>query len=172
MSQKKRKKNKRRKNRKAYPLFIDTGPLLLFLVGSYRRELIGKAKRIKKYDVTQYDILIQFLSGRKIYVTPGVIAEVTYFAGDIERLNLENFIKCNLSSLKEMGEIHIPLNSIIETNEIIKFGYTDTTLFKGAHVNNGEILTDDHPLCNFCSKMKLKATHMEYIIARASQFIQ
>lgn len=170
MSQKKRKRNKRKKLRKALPLFIDTGPLLLFLVGSYRKEFIGKIKRVKNYNSTQFEILIQFLTGRRIYVTPGVLAEVSDFAKSIEHINFKDFIENNLIDLKEMGEIFIPKDSILETKEFIKFGYTDTTLLKGAQDNNGEILTDDSNFCYFCINQQLKAIHIEYLKDRASQF--
>ena len=59
------------------PVILDSGPFLLLLIGLYDSRMIGEAKRIKDYKPIHFNILIQFLAGRKIFITPDVLAEVS-----------------------------------------------------------------------------------------------
>ncbi len=59
---------------------IDTIPLLLFLIGTYNKNLILTFKRLKTYNYTfeDFKILREFLTRTKvIMVTPGVLSEVS-----------------------------------------------------------------------------------------------
>ena len=167
---KKMRKNKYIKSKYSIPIFIDTGPLLLLLVGTFNKDLIGNAKRIKEYSINHYDILIQYLAGRKINVTPGVLAEVSNLANSIKNFQFEEFIEQNLSSLNELGECFISKNIIINSKEFPSMGYTDTSIILSAIEEKGEVLTGDQSLVLRCHKLGLKATHMDYIEDVATQF--
>jgi hypothetical protein len=152
------------------PVLIDSGPLLLLFTGIYNKDLIGRSRRIKDYQPIHFDILIQYLAGRRIIVTPGVLAELTNLAKYIKDINFTKFIESNNEGLKKLGEHHISKELILETDEFSRLGYTDTSILLSAKKNNGEVLTEDHELFLRCRKVGMKATHMVEIKDKADGF--
>ena len=60
---------------------VDTNLLLLFLIGSYRVDLIRRFKRTQRYFPDDFHLLRRFLSEfRQIVVTPHILTEVTNLA--------------------------------------------------------------------------------------------
>lgn len=157
----------RKRIKKLSPIFIDTGPLLLLLVGTFDKKLIGKSKRIKDYKPIDFDLLAQFLARRRIIVTPGVLAEVTNLAKTIKHFNFEKFVKANIKGLKKVGECHISKDIILESDVFSRLGYTDTSILIAAKENKGEVLTTDFPLYSRCRSLNMEATHFSALRERA-----
>ncbi|TET89279.1 MAG: hypothetical protein E3J35_10330 [Methanomassiliicoccales archaeon] len=153
------------------PVLIDTSPLLLLLVGAYDESLIGKFKRVSKYSRTDFDLLVQFLAGRKVCVTPGVLAEVSNMAMELKRGEFGKVVDHNVEELKQMDEHYVSKDDILEAEELKRVGVTDTSLLIAAKERDGEILTADHPLCSRCRKTGIPATHMAELQWRGEQFL-
>ena len=157
-------------NRTRRPLFIDTSPLLLLMVGTYDKGLITKFKRVKCYSPTDFDLLVQFLVKRRVLVTPGVLAEVTNLAMELKSLGFKELIESNMESLKRMGECYVTKDVILETAEFKKVGFTDTSIIIAANENDGEVLTADHPLCSRCRTMGIPVTHIMELQSKSTLF--
>ncbi|RLG24202.1 hypothetical protein DRN85_08070 [Methanosarcinales archaeon] len=155
---------------KRKPVFIDTSPLLLLLVGIYNQEMIGKARRLKDYKPAHFDVLWQFLAQRRIYITPGVLAEVTNLADQTVKANFEEFVEANSDTLEKMVEYYVQKNDILKKSEFARIGYTDTSILAAAEETDGEVLTSDHPLYLRCKKSGLDVTHMDALKERAEVF--
>ncbi|MCK5291534.1 MAG: hypothetical protein KAR39_05920 [Thermoplasmata archaeon] len=160
MTRKKKSPMSRRLNRTHKPVLIDTSPLLLLLVGAYDESLIGKFKRVSRYNQTDFDLLVQYLAGRKVCVTPGVLAEMSNLAMGLKRGEFGRLIDHNIQELKRMDERYVPKDTIFDMREFRRIGVTDTSLLVAAEECEGEILTADHPLCFRCRKKGISATHM------------
>lgn len=146
---------------------IDTIPLLLFLIGGYDEKLISDFKRLKSYhySIKDFATLQHFLSHTKnIIVTPGVLSEVSNFAEQLKNDRFSELINKNIGFLKFTNEIYIEKDNILESNEVFKFGFTDTSILLAAKKNNGEILTRDYKLYNYCHNLGVNAYFLEHIL--------
>ena len=152
------------------PLVIDTSPLLLLLIGAYDKNMIKKFGRTEKYTESDFDILVQFLVTRKVYVTAGVLAEVSHFAEELKDNRFQELIDRNMENLRKMGECHIGKDIIIENVDFKRFGFTDTSILLAAKKNDWEILTDDHPLFGKCWKIGIPAHHMMELQSISNRF--
>jgi len=156
---------------KRKPLFIDTSPLLLLLVGTYKPEMIGKARRLNDYKPIHFNILLQFLAQRRIFITPGVLAEVANLADHTANGKFfKEFVEVNSDALKKMEEHYVHKNNILEKSEFARIGYTGTSILAAAEEKDGEVLTSEYPLYSRCKKLGLDATHMDQLKARAEAF--
>ena len=158
-------------NRANRPLFIDSSPLLLLLVGTYNKSMIKKFKRVKCYNTIDFDILVQFLVRRRVFVTPGVLAEVSNMAMELKGDGFRKLIETNIDTLKRIGECYITKDIILEAPELKKIGITDTSILIAAKENNGEILTADHPLFSRCKTIGIPSTHMMELQSKVEQFL-
>lgn len=152
------------------PVLVDSSPLLLLLVGTYGRNLIRRFKRTRDYSPDVFDLLVQFLAGRRVIATPGVLTEVSNLAMQLGREDFTRLVERNIEGLRSMREIHVEKDVVIEAPEFRKVGATDTTLLIAARDNEWEILTSDHPLCSRCWSEGIEATHMMELQTRAEQF--
>jgi len=154
-------------------LIIDTIPLLLFLTGIYDKKIISKFKRLRKYgyDDKSFEILQLFLAYSKtITVTPGVLAEVSNFAEQLKSDRFAGLIRDNIRILEAMGEIYIPKDRILDSDEIFKFGFTDTSIIFAAKNNDCGVLTRDHRLCSYCQKLGIWAYHLDRVLEMGAPF--
>lgn len=145
---------------KGQVIVIDTSPLLLLLMGLYDKNAINNFKRLSEYDSDDYDLLYQFVAKRKIIVTPQVLSEVSNFADQLKN-RFSEFIEENRPNLEKIDEKYITKAEILTSPEVVKFGFTDTSIILAAKENNALVLTDDFPLCNICKRNGLDAKHMK-----------
>ena len=135
------------------PVITDTSPLLLLLMGLYDKNAIEEFKRLSKYDSDDYDLLLQFIAKRKIIVTPQILSEVSNFAKELKQNKFSEFVEGNKSNLEQILEEYIPKVNILGSKEVVKFGFTDTSIILAAKENNALVLTDDFPLFGVCKKI-------------------
>src|SRR3970040_237267 len=93
---------------KKKPIITDTSPLLLLLIGLYDKNVIESFKRLSRYDSYDYDLLLQFITRRKIIVTPQVLSEVSNFANRLKPNKFSEFIEENKPTLEKIDEKYIP----------------------------------------------------------------
>ncbi len=156
----------------AKPVITDTSPLLLLLMGLYDKNAIGDFKRLSpKYDSEDYDLVLQFVARRKIIVTPQVLSEVSNFATkELKQNKFSEFIEGNKPTLEKILEKYIPKADILASKEVVKFGFTDTSIILAAKENNALVLTDDFPLFGVCKKIGVDAMHMTEIQSQKEIF--
>lgn len=152
------------------PIITDTSPLLLFLIGLYDKNAIKNFKRLSpKYDSEDYDLVFQFIAKRKIIVTPQVLSEVSNFAKELKN-KFSEFIEGNRPTLEKIIEKYVPKTDILASQEVIKFGFTDTSIILAAKENNALVLTDDFPLSGLCKKIGVDTMHMNEILSQKEIF--
>jgi len=146
-----------------YPNFreivIDTGPLLLFLVGFYHPKSLGKFN----YKEHEFIILIEFLKNfPKRLVTPHVLTEVS----NLTKIRLgeyfPEFIRASIKHLDSVEEEYVSKDEIIKRDDLPKFGITDASLLELA--DKGKLLlTEDAPLFYYCGNKGLPVVHLDTI---------
>ena len=141
-------------------IIIDTGPLLLYLIGFYG---IRDLRRFN-YDKKDFILLVEFLKNfKQIFVTPQVLAEASNLAKSrLKEERFSGFINSSIAPLLGLGEEYIEKNEILRRTELSKFGITDTSLI-GVTERNKLLLTDDGPLFWYCNGKNVPAIHLERI---------
>ncbi len=141
-------------------IVIDTGPLLLYLIGFYD---VSDLRRFN-YEKKDFILLVEFLKNfKKIFVTPQVLAEASNLAKSrLKEERFSRFINSSIALLLCLGEEYIEKNEILKRTELSKFGMTDTSLI-GVTERNKLLLTDDGPLFWYCNGKNVPAIHLERI---------
>jgi hypothetical protein len=144
-------------------IVTDTGPLLLYLVGSYNRGHLASFG----YDEREYILLLKFLASfRRVYVTPQVLAEVSNLAKRrLKREHYASFISYSTVLLSGLGEEYIAKNDLLKMRELPRFGITDASLM-GATARDKLLLTDDAPLFWYCTGKGMPVMHLDGIKSR------
>ncbi len=138
-------------------IVIDTGPLLLYLIGFYS---IRDLRRFN-YDKKDFILLVAFLKKfKKILVTPQVLAEASNLAKSrLKEEKFSGFINSSIAPLSGLGEEYIEKNEILKRTELPKFGITDTSLI-GITERKKLLLTDDGPLFWYCNGKDVPVIHL------------
>ncbi|HDN64694.1 MAG TPA: hypothetical protein ENF23_00085 [Methanosarcinales archaeon] len=141
-------------------IILDTGPLLLYLIGFYNE----KELRRFNYSEDEFTPLCMFLRNfKKIFVTPQVLAEVSNLAKNrLKEEKFSEFIKFSISILARLGEEHVDKNEILKREELPMFGITDVSLVRMAE-RNRLLLTDDGPLFWYCNGKNMPIIHLDRI---------
>jgi hypothetical protein len=141
-------------------IVIDTGPLLLYLVGSYDKRYLSRFS----YDEYEFLLLIRYLSSfKKVYVTPQVLAEASNLAR--RRLKEEQysiFIRRSIVLLVGLWEEYVAKDEILKRSELPRFGITDASLLSTVD-RDKLLLTDDAPLFWYCSGKDMPVMHLDGI---------
>ncbi|MBI1972991.1 hypothetical protein HYS50_03225 [Candidatus Woesearchaeota archaeon] len=117
-------------------ILLDTGPLLLLLVGKYNSSLLPAFKRLSGRTEQEFMKLQAFLSKfRKIVVTPHVLAEMSNLAKSLGENTFSSFLERCVEDLKKFGETFIDKDEIIKRDEFKHFGITDTGIIIAGEKN-------------------------------------
>jgi rRNA-processing protein FCF1 len=146
-------------------LLIDTNVLLLLLVGSLDRKLIGKSKITANQGFTtdDYEVLKTFIGNfQKVITTPHVLSEVSNhvdkFKGDYHREIFKSF-----ACLIEESEEHFKAaQSLTNSEGFVTFGLTDVAISVLAS-EKILVLTSDFPLAGFLEKKGVDVINFNHL---------
>ena len=127
--------------------FVDANLLVLLVVGSTGRNLIGKHRRLREYSEEDYDILLNALSQvEQVFVTPNTLTETSNLLGqhgDPERSLFFNTLRFIIHGSEEVVVQSVVASSRSEFNRL---GLTDAALLEVA-TEETPLLTVDLDLC-------------------------
>ena len=131
---------------------LDANLLLLFVVGTADRRLVGKHRRLSAYDETHFDGLVDLLASfDAVVVTPHSLAEFWNLMGERRRpgdRDHEAIQACALSMVASAVEIHHPATDLITWREIGWLGLSDVAQIAAAGERGATLLSADGPLCH------------------------
>jgi hypothetical protein len=125
-------------------LVLDTNALLLFVIGTVDRTLLGRAKRVKQFVPDDHDLVFTYLSlFEQIHVTPHTATETSNL---LSHLPGERRRDC-LGLLAHLcrDEIHVASVVAAEREEFLELGLTDSALLSLC-AEGIALLTEDEPL--------------------------
>lgn len=142
-------------------IVLDTGPLLLYLIGLFSQKDLFRIG----YDQRQFILLLQFLSGKEVFVTPQVLAEVSDLAeNELKSEKFSKFIVRSIGPLLSLNEEYIEKDTILKKIKVLSdFGMSDTSLICVAE-KDILLLTGDFPLYGYCMNKKIPVTHLDGLI--------
>lgn len=145
-------------------LIIDTNLLLLAIVGTVNRSLIGTFDRTRKYGVADYDAVISEMPRySKLAITPGIAVETSNWIGYLKGLDYEvawNHF-CNLVK----GALEVPVASSMACDhaDSLSLRITDCSILIAAEKDT-VVLTDDHPLYTALLDNGIKVLHLKQLL--------
>ncbi len=136
-------------------LIIDTNLLILLIVGRYNINLISGHKKLGRYDKHDYNF-VNFIAGKAkvIYLTPGIISEVTNHLNPSDK-NYSNYFRKLISILEFFQEEYKNKNVILKLSFFPKLGYTDSTIIDLSIQEKCLVLTDDREMVLELRKNKI-----------------
>lgn len=142
---------------------MDTNLLLLFCIGSWRRELVRSHKRLAAYTEEDFDLLAQIVAAFSIrYTTPHILAEVCNlapFGAKATRSEVFSALHFNLINLKEEFVQYAELS---QRPEFRWAGLTDTAILAISGLNP-LLLTDDLRLADYAARSGIDAFNFNHI---------
>jgi predicted nucleic acid-binding protein len=152
--------------RPAEGVLIDSKLLLLLLVGTYRRNLVGKFKRIQEYSKEDFDLLVEFVSQFvKVVTSPMILTEVNGLANQLENRFKPDFYEVFKNYGSGLFEETRPSREILATEHFKRFGYTDASLVLIAE-QKYVVLTDDLALHAYLQQISVNSLNFNHIRSR------
>lgn len=102
---------------------------MLFVVGSTRKELIGKHKRLKAFTIEDFDLLCRLIQAfDEVIVTPNTLTETSNLIGQIDdpaRRNIRETLRLVVGATAEQ---YFPSRDAVAIPEYLRLGLTDACL--------------------------------------------
>ncbi len=153
-------------------VLIDTNLLLLLLIGHIDLDQIGKNRRIRKYSLRAYHLLIEYLRDVKSLATTEHINSQT---SDLGASSLTGSHRQKFLYL--LRTIHDPgLTSSLKTNEysqpllglsnmpLLTLGVADAGILNAARQHSCVLLTDDLDLYMMALREGVEATNFSHLL--------
>lgn len=141
-------------------LVLDTNLLVLLIVGSTRRDLIGRHKRLKAFTVEDFDLLSRLIAvAPQVIVTPNTLTETSNLIGQIEDPARTQIRETFRQVVGATEEEYVPSRDAVSARHFLRLGLTDAGLLQlmsGAR----SLLTTDFDL--YLSAVQLGAAAVNF----------
>ncbi len=132
-------------------VLVDTNILLLYFVGTTRRERISRFGRTDQFTARDFDLLVTFLSDfTTVATTPGILTEVSSFIDKLGEPDRSFCYALFAQEIPSLREFFVPSQGIASTDwYFLEFGLTDCGIAEMAKRYQCLVLTDDAKMANF-----------------------
>ena len=118
---------------------IDTNLLVLFVVGTTKRELIAKHRRLREFCVDDYDLLVRTISPvEQIVVTPNTLTETSNLLAQHNEPQRSQFLDVLRQIIERSKEFTVASERASRNRAFLRLGLTDAVLL--------EVVSADTPL--------------------------
>jgi hypothetical protein len=143
-------------------VLLDTNLLLLFVIGSYRRDIISEFKRTAQYTLADFELVVKILKFfRTKLTTPNILTEVDNLARQLPKNQYAAFSKTLKGIIENTFEKYVSSAEASRSDVYAALGLTDTI----THDYPDEILviTDDFELYNRLGSKNRDAININHI---------
>ncbi len=148
-------------------LVLDTSLLVLFIVGSTRRDLIGRHKRLKEFTVEDYDLLRNLIvAAQQVIVTPNTLTETSNLIAQIEEPARTQIREMLRQVIGVTEEEYVPSRVAASAAHFVRLGLTDAGLIQ---LMSGPraLLTTDLDLYLTASRLGADAVNFNHLREQA-----
>ena len=125
-------------------VLLDANLLVLWVVGHASRDYIGRHKRLRAYDLADFDSLTRMLAPPvQIVVTPNVLTEASNLIAQIPgpaRTDVRTALRAVIGLVEER---HVPSGHAARREVFLTLGLTDAALLTEAEASGARLLTAD-----------------------------
>lgn len=123
--------------------FIDTNLLVLLIVGSVDRNLIPKHRRLQRFTVEDYDILINLLDRvKQVFVTPNTLTETSNLLAQHGEPERSRFFDSLRFIIQESKEVVVASTEASRNNAFKRLGLTDAALLEAVTAETPLVTVD------------------------------
>lgn len=153
-------------------VLVDTGPLLLLILGCYNYDLIGKLPLTEEFTKNDFDLLDRFLNNFKtIVITPQILAEISnHINTKLPKNHFSDFIEKTISAFHSLEEDYVGKNLLLSRVELKKIGFTDMSILLSCEKEGYLILTKDLKFEGICLSQGLPVIHFDKLRASSWTF--
>ncbi len=111
-------------------LCLDANLLLLLVVGTTNRALIGRYKRTQMFTVHDYDLVLEIIGrSRELVTTIHVLVEVSNLAGALYGETREKvFAALRILAVDRLDEQDVDTHAALNDSSFVRLGLTDAAL--------------------------------------------
>jgi hypothetical protein len=144
-------------------VLVDTNLLLLYFVGTFRRDLISQFKRTEMFTADDFDLLDRLIGQfTKVVTVPNILTETSNLAGQI-RGDLKNgLFTVFAAGVSRLEENYVASVRASESGEFVKFGLTDAVITSLAQ-DKYLVLTAEWPLYGYLQKLGIDAINFHHL---------
>ncbi len=111
-------------------IFIDTGILLLYVVGSDNPALVKKFSRTANFDENDFILVSKFIDNFKSKITsPHILTEVSDLLGENEKNNFHIILQTYINGVEEKL---LTSKEIAASESFLKFGLADSAIIENS----------------------------------------
>jgi hypothetical protein len=144
-------------------VLVDTNLLLLYLIGSFRREQITRFKRTNTFTIEDFDLLERLLGQfARVLTTPNILTEVSNLAGQLSSHLKPDFFSSFAARISFLDEHQVASSVVAPNREFVKFGLTDAVMIalaKESHL----VLTAEFPLANYLQSLGMDVINFNHL---------
>jgi rRNA-processing protein FCF1 len=140
---------------------IDTNLLVLLILGGSDKRLVGNHKRLKNFDLADYEELEKILSNATGFVTLSYILTETSNLIEIGSKASAETARLFENFVHQADELCASSEDIIDQHYFRRLGLTDAAIIHLAR-NQVHVLTVDHALCGILLDIGVKATNLRH----------
>lgn len=145
-------------------LLVDTNLLLLYAVGLFDKDLIGRYKRTNEYTVEDFEIVSDVARrSPRLITTPHILAEVSNLTLDHAPRTGPPFLDALLGLIRAAHELYIEKDVILAQSVFGRYGVTDTGIIELALCHRYLVLTDDFPLAGYLQSRQCPVLNLNHI---------
>ena len=138
-------------------IFIDANLLVLLVVGETGKELIGKHRRLREFQVEDYERLAGLVNSvDHVLVTPNTLTEASNLLGLHGEPERSRFFEVLKALIEEYEEIVVASEVASHNSKFTRLGLTDAALLELAS-NSTPVITTDLNLYLAASKRESQA---------------
>lgn len=144
-------------------IVLDTGLLLLLIIGNARRELVGTFKRLNSFVPEDYDALTTIVNRfQTIATTPNILTEVSNLADRLRDKYKEVYLNAFIAEISLLDEKYVPTKDVLASDAFSIFGLSDAVI---AEIANRDLLvmTTDSPLYHYLLTIGLPVLNFNHI---------
>ena len=144
-------------------ILIDSNLLLLYFIGSYDPEQIGKFKRTITFTVEDFQRLEKLISYfETVVTTPNVLTEVSNLSNQLPQQVKKTYFQVFSQLTSNLQETYHPSEEICALPHFHRFGLTDSGIIDLAP-ERYLVLTDDFPLANYLQSANVDVINFNHI---------
>lgn len=141
-------------------LVLDASLLVLFIVGSTRRDLIGRHKRLKAFTMEDYDLLLRLISDApQVIVTPNTLTETSNLISQIDEPARTQIREVFRRVVEATEEEYVSSRAAVSARSFLRLGLTDAGLLHLMSETRSLLTTD---LDLYLSALQLGATAVNF----------
>ena len=146
-------------------LILDTNLLILYMLGSYRPDMISMCNYTSKYGKDDYLLLKTFINKQSlICITPHILTELSNQSFFLKEPGRSDFFNVIVRKLSKMDEEYISLNHLLQHTDLLpKIGFTDVSIYELAKKQEYVVLTDDFPLHQILSSRRINSLSFAHL---------